>query len=163
MQPDHVFLGIEDERDESVFADRLFGFVYAAAIRSGARRFLGTILTGKIDDRAASAAVLALHFCQRASATCVVSVAGKRHHLENRTWQGLQLYPEGFFVERLCARHVVHIDFKPAHRVSFNAHGIATDHANEEWFDFWLGLLRWLSNVSERQNNSGPRPKRPAK
>ena len=55
MQPDHVALGIENQRDEAIFADRHFFLENAPAVLDSTRGLHRSVFAHEVNQRAAAA------------------------------------------------------------------------------------------------------------
>ena len=54
MQPDHVALSVENQRDEAIFADRHFFLENAPAVLGGTRSLYRAIFAHEVNQRAAA-------------------------------------------------------------------------------------------------------------
>ena len=121
MQPDHVPLGVRDQRDETVLADGEFLFEYTAARRHHARGLRGAVLAREINQRAPSTRRAAWHMNERTGRAIARVVHSERPHFQLWSRKFFELRSEDVFVKRLRAIHVLNIDFKPTDRIVFHS------------------------------------------
>src|SRR5690242_2115781 len=122
MQSDHIALGVKNEGNEAIFANRHFFLENAPAIFGSTSSFYRAVFTLEVNQRAAAAGRAAFHFSQ---CTCrAIALLGHREspHFHLGAWYVLELALKDGLVKSLGTFHILYINFKPADGIGI--HGV---------------------------------------
>lgn len=118
VETDHIAIRIENQRDVTIFSDGHFIEMNATAIGHDSGSFHCAVVAGKVDDGAASAGVLVLHFAESSCAAGLILTAdsGENPHFEIgiRGGEFFQSDLEDVLVKGFGSLHVLDIKFEPA-------------------------------------------------